>query len=107
MAPPYRSTTTQLASPSSSSQVATRAVHQSPVQARAIEPMPYCLPQITIHNTSSTIATAVTRSFRDFFFQAEDGIRGGTVTGVQTCALPISADVVVRALRRLLRLVHA
>src|SRR5689334_15036754 len=24
-----------------------------------------------------------------FFFQAEDGIRGGTVTGVQTCALPI------------------
>src|SRR5437870_11891515 len=25
-----------------------------------------------------------------FFFQAEDGIRGGHVTGVQTCALPIS-----------------
>src|SRR5438552_10346183 len=25
-----------------------------------------------------------------FFFQAEDGIRGGLVTGVQTCALPIS-----------------
>src|SRR5689334_23652108 len=24
-----------------------------------------------------------------FFFQAEDGIRVGTVTGVQTCALPI------------------
>src|SRR5690625_6789873 len=24
-----------------------------------------------------------------FFFQAEDGIRGGHVTGVQTCALPI------------------
>src|SRR6266481_4107014 len=24
-----------------------------------------------------------------FFFQAEDGIRDGTVTGVQTCALPI------------------
>src|SRR6266481_8429581 len=31
-----------------------------------------------------------------FFFQAEDGIRDGTVTGVQTCALPISArDVTV------------
>src|SRR6266568_7975701 len=29
-----------------------------------------------------------------FFFQAEDGIRDGTVTGVQTCALPISAAVV-------------
>src|SRR5438309_7806726 len=27
---------------------------------------------------------------RFFFFQAEDGIRDGTVTGVQTCALPIS-----------------
>src|SRR6266481_9284375 len=26
-----------------------------------------------------------------FFFQAEDGIRDGTVTGVQTCALPISS----------------
>src|SRR5207245_3076082 len=24
-----------------------------------------------------------------FFFQAEDGIRAATVTGVQTCALPI------------------
>src|SRR5438309_7799282 len=28
--------------------------------------------------------------FLFFFFQAEDGIRDGTVTGVQTCALPIS-----------------
>src|SRR5689334_24752196 len=27
-----------------------------------------------------------------FFFQAEDGIRDGTVTGVQTCALPIYLD---------------
>src|SRR5687768_17828913 len=26
----------------------------------------------------------------DFFFQAEDGIRDVAVTGVQTCALPIS-----------------
>src|SRR5580765_8607360 len=25
-----------------------------------------------------------------FFFQAEDGIRDGRLTGVQTCALPIS-----------------
>src|SRR5439155_11805057 len=30
------------------------------------------------------------RSFILFFFQAEDGIRDGHVTGVQTCALPIS-----------------
>src|SRR3989475_6676336 len=28
-----------------------------------------------------------------FFFQAEDGIRDLTVTGVQTCALPISCDL--------------
>src|SRR5207249_7801880 len=27
-----------------------------------------------------------------FFFQAEDGIRDRNVTGVQTCALPISSD---------------
>src|SRR5690625_7176039 len=27
-----------------------------------------------------------------FFFQAEDGIRDGHVTGVQTCALPICHD---------------
>src|SRR5207248_8921671 len=27
-----------------------------------------------------------------FFFQAEDGIRDRTVTGVQTCALPIFPD---------------
>src|SRR6266536_6195403 len=28
-----------------------------------------------------------------FFFQAEDGIRDPLVTGVQTCALPIFADL--------------
>src|SRR5207245_5230228 len=33
--------------------------------------------------------TAVYLSFLHFFFQAEDGIRDATVTGVQTCALPI------------------
>src|SRR5690606_39472781 len=37
-----------------------------------------------------------------FFFQAEDGIRDFHVTGVQTCALPISAsaDAGARALAR-------
>src|SRR5438093_3583660 len=29
-----------------------------------------------------------------FFFQAEDGIRDWSVTGVQTCALPISASTI-------------
>src|SRR5690606_40612628 len=33
-----------------------------------------------------------------FFFQAEDGIRDFHVTGVQTCALPIYLDVVVKDL---------
>src|SRR5438876_10932202 len=32
----------------------------------------------------------VDRATGNFFFQAEDGIRDGRVTGVQTCALPIS-----------------
>src|SRR6266853_2134231 len=38
-----------------------------------------------------------------FFFQAEDGIRDLTVTGVQTCALPISGGdlVLAQAARRL------
>src|SRR5437762_7950643 len=31
-----------------------------------------------------------------FFFQAEDGIRDTSVTGVQTCALPIFATRVAR-----------
>src|SRR6266568_6042107 len=35
-----------------------------------------------------------------FFFQAEDGIRDGTVTGVQTCALPISVAAVESLKRR-------
>src|SRR2546430_4962336 len=34
---------------------------------------------------------ATAASSVSFFFQAEDGIRDLTVTGVQTCALPISA----------------
>src|SRR5256885_6545349 len=42
------------------------------------------------------------RDVRDvffFFFQAEDGIRDYKVTGVQTCALPISM-ILTRSLRR-------
>src|SRR3989440_1386496 len=33
-----------------------------------------------------------------FFFQAEDGIRDLIVTGVQTCALPISCSTTTRPL---------
>src|SRR5256886_12831700 len=39
-----------------------------------------------------------------FFFQAEDGIRDLTVTGVQTCALPISLRARARTARRRQRL---
>src|SRR5437867_10884233 len=35
-----------------------------------------------------------------FFFQAEDGIRARTVTGVQTCALPISVPASSRTRSR-------
>src|SRR5690348_5970300 len=36
-----------------------------------------------------------THQSHSFFFQAEDGIRYGRVTGVQTCALPISGLVTI------------
>src|SRR5207248_8437966 len=41
-----------------------------------------------IGGTTAGLLLAVRTSF---FFQAEDGIRDRTVTGVQTCALPICA----------------
>src|SRR5256886_11985985 len=43
------------------------------------------------------VMVIVSRSvrYRFFFFQAEDGIRDLTVTGVQTCALPISKATAV------------
>src|SRR5688572_32655784 len=37
---------------------------------------------------------------RSFFFQAEDGIRAFTVTGVQTCALPILAEYLKSRIQR-------
>src|SRR5437870_13278912 len=37
------------------------------------------------------LRAAMAPSTSPFFFQAEDGIRDGHVTGVQTCALPISS----------------
>src|SRR5260370_41597462 len=38
-----------------------------------------------------------------FFFQAEDGIRDSSVTGVQTCALPISSTIAKTAENMLAR----
>src|SRR5256886_9711752 len=45
----------------------------------------WCVPEIGNVNACPYSAYVVC-----FFFQAEDGIRDLTVTGVQTCALPIS-----------------
>src|SRR5437763_7039293 len=42
-----------------------------------------------------------------FFFQAEDGIRDTSMTGVQTCALPISAATLGEVLARDARQVTA
>src|SRR5437762_13889672 len=39
-----------------------------------------------------------------FFFQAEDGIRDTSVTGVQTCALPISDAIQIRRAGRVTRI---
>src|SRR5690554_7008734 len=41
------------------------------------------------HKSRGSISTSLFLTI--FFFQAEDGIRDADVTGVQTCALPISA----------------
>src|SRR2546422_3581135 len=51
------------------------------------------LPRIKLMKCSSKIITS-SIFFFSFFFQAEDGIRDVAVTGVQTCALPISLHVV-------------
>src|SRR5260370_24024066 len=47
---------------------------------------------------TSVIVCGVLRLF--FFFQAEDGIRDSSVTGVQTCALPIFIPEQVRMIAR-------
>src|SRR2546427_9716159 len=44
---------------------------------------------------SILICSVLAFNFFFFFFQAEDGIRDLTVTGVQTCALPIWKVVVI------------
>src|SRR5689334_14081333 len=66
-----------------------------------IDPMSELFPEpatpVTTTSTPSGMSTlslrrllaVAPRSSSSFFFQAEDGIRDGTVTGVQTCALPI------------------
>src|SRR5688500_6081785 len=50
----------------------------------------------------SHTAKGVPRILLCFFFQAEDGIRVYKVTGVQTCALPISGYIASRLIPRLI-----
>src|SRR5207245_6914663 len=45
-----------------------------------------------VNSTKLKIILVVCLMIYFFFFQAEDGIRDATVTGVQTCALPISVS---------------
>src|SRR2546430_8833226 len=49
---------------------------------------------------SRTLRGAIGLVVMFFFFQAEDGIRDLTVTGVQTCALPICAHGIAQRARR-------
>src|SRR2546430_9511453 len=46
-----------------------------------------------VMNRLSVNLTTTVRARFFFFFQAEDGIRDLTVTGVQTCALPILGEI--------------
>src|SRR3989442_6493001 len=43
-----------------------------------------------------SVGDLLERVYDCFFFQAEDGIRDADVTGVQTCALPISLQELER-----------
>src|SRR5690606_40003643 len=57
----------------------------------------YAIPYITSKSVDPLISVVIfprLSAFMVFFFQAEDGIRDFHVTGVQTCALPISKLVI-------------
>src|SRR2546430_7651237 len=60
-----------------------RQSHQCDVGASPL------LQQINKTPTPLELGSPVNQVLPNFFFQAEDGIRYLTVTGVQTCALPI------------------
>src|SRR2546430_10353183 len=57
--------------------------------------MPFRITTVTIYVCILILRCASLDLF--FFFQAEDGIRDLTVTGVQTCALPILVGTPARA----------
>src|SRR3712207_5952837 len=53
---------------------------------------------------TSTVSNLTMVKFKYVFLQAEDGIRDIGVTGVQTCALPISSHDVVGKVRKILNI---
>src|SRR5205823_7883433 len=53
--------------------------------------------EVTAASTEDRYSTSYFTFFFFFFFQAEDGIRDKLVTGVQTCALPISGPAYAAA----------
>src|SRR5690349_3754246 len=75
-----------------------------PVTTNLLKFVRASIKMIGVYNLQSFIASMtqkLTLSDISFFFQAEDGIRGLYVTGVQTCALPISRLLAAaRAARR-------
>src|SRR2546430_1750506 len=60
--------------------------HGTMVNLTLVRFLPTMTKEIQYHNAKGAL-TYTDIAF--FFFQAEDGIRDLTVTGVQTCALPI------------------
>src|SRR5690349_22517006 len=57
--------------------------------------MPGFIPDEKLEDHFTLSDAYIMSSRRDFFFQAEDGIRDLYVTGVQTCALPILKRLLV------------
>src|SRR5258706_8777343 len=61
-------------------------MYQTKLPSIITKKIPYGIPRILI----TVVFSDDLLVFSFFFFQAEDGIRDWSVTGVQTCALPIS-----------------
>src|SRR5437660_4807818 len=64
------------------------------VKKAGLETAPRVLESFPLAGEPPKAGETLTVAIFAFFFQAEDGIRAGHVTGVQTCALPISARAV-------------
>src|SRR3989440_9524419 len=64
-----------------------------PHDSRVVSPRVCSTHSMLSHPVRSSLAPSQTGPLVFFFFQAEDGIRDLIVTGVQTCALPISVIV--------------